>query len=130
MGQAAVSWLLPFLPMLDMGSSSAELRRAGNEHRQFVPANYHPTQDGFVLVAVGSDVQWQRLVREPMFSSLARKELLTNERRRARKAQLHQELATLTRPHTLAEVQAVLARAEVPHFPSTLLSEVLNLPCG
>ena len=79
MGQAAVSWLLPFLPMLDMGSSSAELRRAGNEHRQFVPANYHPTQDGFVLVAVGSDVQWQRLVREPMFSSLARKELLTSD---------------------------------------------------
>ncbi|MCP3957393.1 MAG: CoA transferase, partial [bacterium] len=39
MTQVAVSWLHTFLPMLDMGSPPEELRRAGNEHRQFIPVN-------------------------------------------------------------------------------------------
>ncbi|UCE20980.1 MAG: CoA transferase, partial [Candidatus Aminicenantes bacterium] len=37
MAQAAVSWLHTFLPMLDMGSPAEELKRSGNEHRQFIP---------------------------------------------------------------------------------------------
>ena len=69
MAQAAVSWLPTFLPMLDMGSPPSELRRAGNEHRQFIPVNAYPTRDGFIYVAVGSDIQWSRLVREPIFAS-------------------------------------------------------------
>ena len=52
MAQVATSWLLTFLPMLDMGSPPDELKRSGNEHRQFIPTNAYPTADGFIYLAV------------------------------------------------------------------------------
>jgi crotonobetainyl-CoA:carnitine CoA-transferase CaiB-like acyl-CoA transferase len=57
MAQVAVSWLQTFLPMLDMGSPPSEIKRAGNEHRQFIPVNAYRTADGFIYVAIGSDAQ-------------------------------------------------------------------------
>ena len=47
MAHAAVSWLQTFLPMLDMGSPPEELRRSGNQHRQFIPVNAYRTRDGY-----------------------------------------------------------------------------------
>ena len=68
MAQAAVSWLHTFLPMLDMGSPPSELKRSGNEHRQFIPVNAYRTKDGYIYLAIGSDAQWKRLVSQPMFA--------------------------------------------------------------
>lgn len=128
MGQAAVSWLLTFLPMLDMGSPADELRRAGNEHRQFIPVNAYPTRDRFLLVAVGSDAQWRRLVGEPLFAALDRPELASNEGRRARRVQLHADIAAITGARGSDEVMAALARAEIPHAPISAVEEVMQLP--
>ena len=68
MAQVAVSWLHTFLPMLDMGSPPEELKRAGNEHRQFIPVNAYRSKDGYVYMAIGSDAQWHRFTKMTMFA--------------------------------------------------------------
>lgn len=128
MAHAAVSWLQTFLPMLEMGSDPADIRRSGNEHRQFIPVNSYPTNDGFIYMALGSDAQWQRLVAEPMFASLAQERFETNEGRRNDKVELHALIGTITKTHSKAEVAGVFERAAIPHSPITLIEEVGSLP--
>jgi len=127
MAQAAVSWLHTFLPMLDMGSPAEELRRSGNEHRQFIPVNAYPTSDGYTFMAIGSDAQWSRLVEQPTFRSLDRECFSTNERRRAHREELHSSIAEITRQHTSAGITDVFDRAAVPHSPITPIDRVWDL---
>lgn len=128
MARAAASWLHTFLPMLDMGSPPEELRRAGNEHRQFIPVNAYPTSDGFIYVAIGSDPQWARFVAAPMFASLNRPDLAGNEGRRAWRAPLHAAIGAITALHSRDAVAAVLAAAAVPHAPIAAIEEVMDMP--
>src|SRR5690606_35003741 len=69
--QAAASWLTTVLPLLDFDCAPGEVTRAGNEHRKFIPTNVYPASDGFVYLAIGSDVQWRRLTAIPKFAPLA-----------------------------------------------------------
>jgi itaconate CoA-transferase len=126
MAQVATSWLLTFLPMLDMGSSPSELKRSGNEHRQFIPTNAYPTADGFVYMAVGSDAQWQRLVSRPPFDSLATPDLATNEGRRAKKVELHAAIGAITSRLPAAEVAKALEKAQIPNAPITPIERVMD----
>ncbi len=127
MAQVAVSWLHTFLPMLDMGSPAAELRRAGNEHRQFIPVNAYRTRDGYIYIAIGSDAQWQRLARHPLFAGLGREEYATNEGRRTHKADVYRAIEQVTSRHSFAEVAEVLRVATVPHAPITPIDRVPDL---
>ena len=128
MAQVAVSWLHTFLPMLDMGSPPEELRRSGNEHRQFIPVNAYRSADGFVYMAIGSDPQWQRFAAQPMFASLDRDRFSSNEGRRADKDELHRAIEQITSQHPSAEVSKVLAGAGIPHSPITPIHQVMQLP--
>ncbi len=127
MTQAAVSWLQTFLPMLDMGSPPDELRRNGNEHRQFIPVNAYPTQDGHVLIALGSDVQWRRFTELPLFASLVDERYLSNEGRRAHREELHAAIGAITATETQASVASMLAAASIPHAPISRIEEVWGL---
>ena len=128
MAQVAVSWLHTFLPMLDMDSPPAELRRAGNEHRQFIPVNAYPTADAYMYVAIGSDAQWHRFVEQPMFLGLDEERYRSNEGRRAHKVDLHAAIAKVTRAHPAARIAEVLAAASIPHAPITPIEAVMALP--
>ncbi len=128
MAQVAASWLHTFTPMLDMGSPSDELRRNGNEHRQFIPVNAYRSRDGFVYLAIGSDAQWQRFAEQPMFASLADERYASNEGRRAHKAELHRAIEEVTSEHPSAEVSKALGAAGIPHAPITPIEKVPDLP--
>ncbi len=128
MAQAAVSWLQTFLPMLDMGSPPSELKRSGNEHRQFIPVNAYRTKDGFIYMAIGSDAQWSRIARTAMFNSLDQERYSANEGRRKDKDELHQAIEEITQKHPSAEVSEVLTEAAIPHSPITPIEDVPNLP--
>lgn len=128
MAQAAVSWLQTFLPMLEMGSPPEEIRRNGNQHRQFIPVNAYPTRDGFIYVALGSDAQWARLVLQPLFASLDQQRYATNEERRAHKETLHQQISALTEAHTAKDVARELTAAAVPHAPIASIEQVADQP--
>ena len=42
--QAAASWLITVLPLIDFDCEPSEITRAGNEHRKFIPTNVYPAQ--------------------------------------------------------------------------------------
>lgn len=128
MAQVAVSWLHTFLPMLDLGSPPEELKRSGNEHRQFIPVNAYPTKDGFVFMAIGSDAQWQRFAQQSMFASLDEEKYTSNEGRRKNKEELHRAIETITRDQTSEEVSKVLRESAIPHSPITPIEKVADLP--
>jgi crotonobetainyl-CoA:carnitine CoA-transferase CaiB-like acyl-CoA transferase len=128
MAQAALSWLHTFVPMLDMGSLPSELKRSGNEHRQFIPVNAYRTQDGYIYVAIGSDAQWSRIVKDPLFVSLNQDRYDTNEGRRKNKTELHESIEEITKKYTSAHISGVLSQAAIPHSPITPIEEVPHLP--
>jgi crotonobetainyl-CoA:carnitine CoA-transferase CaiB-like acyl-CoA transferase len=128
MAQAAVSWLHTFLPMLDMDSPPSELKRSGNEHRQFIPVNAYKTKDGFIYMAIGSDAQWSRFVKQPLFASLDEERFATNEGRRKGKAELHESIDAITQQHPSDRIAKELAEAGIPHSPITPIEDVPDLP--
>jgi phenylsuccinyl-CoA transferase len=128
MAQVAVSWLQTFLPMLDMGSSPEELKRSGNEHRQFVPVNAYPTSEGFIYMALGSDAQWANFIKDSLFASLAEDRYATNTGRRENRVDLHAAIGAITKQHTSQELAKAFARCGVPNSPITKIEEVPDLP--
>ncbi|HRP29033.1 MAG TPA: CoA transferase, partial [Burkholderiaceae bacterium] len=97
--QAAASWLITVLPLIDFGCRDDEITRAGNEHRKFIPTNVYPARDGFVFLAIGSDVQWRRLCAIPKFAPVANEVRTTNEGRHAEREAIHRDMAAVTAQH-------------------------------
>jgi crotonobetainyl-CoA:carnitine CoA-transferase CaiB-like acyl-CoA transferase len=127
MAQCAVSWLNTFLPMLEMGSPPEEIRRHGNRHRQFIPVDAFPTSDGFIYIAIGSDVQWTRFTETPMFGPLARDNWMSNEGRRETQAELHASIGQITAKNVSRDIAKVLQNAGIPHSPITPIEQVADL---
>jgi len=113
--QAAASWLITTLPLIDFNCEPWEITRAGNEHRKFVPTNVYPASDGFFYMAIGSDVMWQRLTAVARFASLATEERLTNEGRIRDRVRLQRDIAALTATASTQDVMAELRAATIPH---------------
>ncbi len=128
MGRSAVSWLHTFLPMLDMDSEPEELKRSGNEHRQFIPVNAYRTADGWIYVAIGSDAQWNRFTEAEQFAQLKQERFATNESRREHKEDLHLLINNITSQLCSAVVAKALAAAAIPHGPITPVDGVMDLP--
>jgi crotonobetainyl-CoA:carnitine CoA-transferase CaiB-like acyl-CoA transferase len=126
--QAAASWLITTLPLIDFDCEASEITRAGNEHRKFIPTNVYPTRDGFVYIAVGSDAQWKRLTDTPMFAALASPARSTNAGRRDDRAKLRDDVGAITRAHTTSDVGATLAAATIPWAAINDIRQVRELP--
>ena len=94
MAQAAASWLVTTLPLLDLGYSPEEVRRSGNEHREFVPVNVYPTSDGHVYLAIGNDVQWARLTSIEAFANIGSPTRRTNEGRKQERESIHRDIGS------------------------------------
>ncbi len=125
--QAAASWLVAVLPLLDMDAEPGELARNGNAHRRFVPTNVYPTRDGFIYMALGSNAQWQRFVALPRFAALARPEWATAEGRYAGRQEIYRVLGAATATGTTSEVAADFAAVKVPHTRINALADAAAL---
>ena len=115
--QAAASWLITTLPLLDFDCDPVEITRCGNAHRKFIPTNVYPTRDGFIFMAIGSDVQWKRLTGIPKFAPLANAARITNEGRGSERDAIHREMAAVTRQFATAQIVEDFAKATIPHAP-------------
>ncbi|MHC4274646.1 MAG: CaiB/BaiF CoA transferase family protein [Planctomycetota bacterium] len=124
MFQAAASWLITTLPLLDFACDPSEVTRCGNEHRKFIPVNAYPTQDGFILVAVGNDLQWEKLTQLPGFEALASPPRATNAGRHVDRQAIHREMAVVTARHTTADLSERFAASHIPHAPIRTIPEV------
>ena len=115
--QAAASWLITTLPLLDFDCDPSEVTRCGNEHRKFIPTNVYPTADGFIYMAIGSDVQWRRLTEIPYFGPVASAARATNEGRVREREAIHRNMAAVTRRLATADIAAEFRKATIPHAP-------------
>jgi crotonobetainyl-CoA:carnitine CoA-transferase CaiB-like acyl-CoA transferase len=79
-------------------------------------------------MAIGSDAQWHRLVKNPLFSSLDQERYATNEGRRKNKAELHRAIERITEKQPSAQVSDALTETAIPHSPITPIEEIPNLP--
>jgi itaconate CoA-transferase len=125
--QAAASWLVAVLPLLDMDAEPGELSRNGNGHRRFVPTNVYPTRDGFIYMALGSNAQWLRFVALPRFAALTRPEWATAEGRYADRHDIYRALGAATATGSTEEVAADFAAAKIAHTRINTLADAAAL---
>jgi len=79
MFESTVSWLT--VPIALSKSFGATISRRGNTHEFFSPVSVYKTSNGFVYLAVGNDRQWESVVSQDMFKSLAKEEYKKNKGR-------------------------------------------------
>jgi crotonobetainyl-CoA:carnitine CoA-transferase CaiB-like acyl-CoA transferase len=125
--QAAASWLITTLPLIDFNCDPSEVGRSGNEHRKFIPVNAYPASDGYIFIAIGNDLQWRKLTGIPGFAPLDREPRRTNEGRHRERAAIHRELAALTAGRTVAELVIALRGAGIPHAPIQTVYQVREM---
>jgi crotonobetainyl-CoA:carnitine CoA-transferase CaiB-like acyl-CoA transferase len=128
MARAAASWLQTTLPLLDLGASADDVRRSGNEHREFVPVNVYETADSWIYLAIGNDVQWGRLVAQAPFSSLATDSRSTNEGRKSDRAAIHAELAEVLRSRETGDWVGMLRGAGLVVSAVHAIGDVREMP--
>ena len=126
--QAAASWLITLLPLLDFGCQPDEVTRAGNEHRKFIPTNVYPTADGFIYLAIGSDAQWRRLVAIPKFAGIDSEVRGTNQGRHHQRDAIHRDMAAVTARCGAEELLADLRAATIPATRILDIAQVRELP--
>ncbi len=113
--QAAASWLITTLPLVDFGCDDSEITRCGNEHRKFIPTNAYPTSDGFIYVAIGNDLQWQRFTAIEKFSVVANQLRQTNKGRQAERQDCYRDISAISVNYSTAELAEDFAAATIPH---------------
>lgn len=92
--------------------------RLGNDHPSIAPYGPVTTADGFLILAVGTDSQYVKLVDLLGDEALARRtEWATNATRVAALDQLSAALNRIFATRTTQEWLEVLARSRVPHAP-------------
>ncbi len=128
MAQAAASWLVTTIPLLDLGYEPHEVRRSGNEHREFVPVNVYPTADGHVYLAIGNDAQWARLVTIDAFSTVAAPTRETNEGRRAERKAIHADLRKVTSRFKTDELVELFSSKGLVAAPIRSVAQVIDSP--
>jgi crotonobetainyl-CoA:carnitine CoA-transferase CaiB-like acyl-CoA transferase len=110
-------------------SSGTLPSRQGNAHLQIVPYQLFATADGFVVVAVGNDGQWQRFCRAAGAAELAADpRFATNSLRVQHRDVLVPQVEALLRTRTTAAWEGALREAEVPHAPVFTYADVFSHP--
>ncbi len=128
MAQAAASWLVTVVPMLDAGAKPGELTRSGSEHRHFVPSNAYPTADGFLYMAIGSDRQWASFAAIPSFATMNEARYQTNQGRKDDRKALHARIGELMRRRTTRQNLADLQAAGLVCAPIHPVAQAVELP--
>ncbi len=104
MAQTATSWLITVLPQIKFSEEESELFfRSANEHRSFVPSNCYPTKDGYVYLAVGSDMQWEKVTQIEGFEHCAKPNRIKNEGRKAVKENIYADIRKGLENYTTTE---------------------------
>ena len=128
MAQAAASWLITTIPLLDLGYKHQEITRNANEHREFVPVNVYPTSDGYIYLAIGNDVQWSRLASIETFGTLASPTRETNEGRRKERESIHEDIGSITRDFTTADLIDLFKAKGLVAAPIHTVPQVIDYP--
>jgi crotonobetainyl-CoA:carnitine CoA-transferase CaiB-like acyl-CoA transferase len=122
-----VSWLVNV--GLNYLTSGKVPQRVGNEHPNIVPYNVLPASDGFIILAVGNDAQYQKfcdfagapeMAKDPRF--------VTNTDRVQNRREIYELLPAITRKKTQTEWIEGLAKLGVPCSPVNNVDQVFADP--
>jgi crotonobetainyl-CoA:carnitine CoA-transferase CaiB-like acyl-CoA transferase len=92
--------------------------RQGNAHLQIVPYEMFATEDGWLVLAVGNDGQWQRFCHAAGETNLAADaRFRTNEERVRLRDELVPRVASIMKERSTRDWEERLLAAEVPHAP-------------
>jgi crotonobetainyl-CoA:carnitine CoA-transferase CaiB-like acyl-CoA transferase len=128
MTQCAASWLITALPQLEFTHDPSELfKRSGNEHRSFIPCNCYPAKDGHVYLAIGSDLQWDKLTWIKGFEHLRNAERKTNQGRKADRESIYADIRKGLEQYTVSEFISVCHEQNLPVAPINSVQDVAKL---
>jgi len=102
--------------------------RYGNAHANVAPYEPVEADDGWMLLAVGNDRQWGRLLGLPGFGGLAQPQWATNDGRVGDRDALIEALAPILRERSRAEWLTDFKAARVPCGPILRPDEALAHP--
>ena len=103
--------------------------RLGNAHPNIVPYQDFPTQDGYMIIAVGNDGQFARLCGEMGLGELAADaKFSTNKTRVANRVELIERLNAVTRTRSTAAWVGALETVGVPCGPINAIDAVFADP--
>jgi crotonobetainyl-CoA:carnitine CoA-transferase CaiB-like acyl-CoA transferase len=102
--------------------------RQGNAHLQIVPYQLFPTADGWLVLAVGNDGQWQRFCAAAAPELGADERFITNPVRVRNREVLVPLVERIMRTRPTAEWQEVLEEAGVPNAPVWDYAELFAHP--
>jgi crotonobetainyl-CoA:carnitine CoA-transferase CaiB-like acyl-CoA transferase len=104
-------------------------QRMGNAHPNVVPYQDFPTADGFMIIAVGNDTQFNRLCAELGLADLAADpRFATNQQRVLNRAALVERLCAVTRARPTAHWLAAFESTGVPCGPINTIDAVFADP--
>ncbi|MDF1555157.1 MAG: CoA transferase [Deferrisomatales bacterium] len=109
---STVSWLTQ--PITMAKTFGKEMTRRGNTHEFFSPVSVYPTRDSYVYMAVGNDIQWQRLLGIPGFEGLADDAYTTNAGRIAHVEALNGKISAITSRWATEDLLAALREGVIP----------------
>ncbi len=128
MAQCAASWLITALPQLQFTRDASKLfSRSGNEHRSFIPCNCYPTKDGYVYLAIGSDIQWEKLVQIKGFEHLAKPARKSNKGRKEDKDNIYADIRKGLLQYTTADFIEICIAQNLSVSPVNSVEDVANL---
>ena len=122
MMDSTVSWLTQ--PITMAKTFGKVMKRHGNTHEFFAPVNVYPTRDSYVFIALGNDIQWQRMVKIKGFEGIEAEAYVTNAGRAANMNELNVKIAAATRVWDTEELLAVLREGLIPVAKVQTVAEV------
>jgi crotonobetainyl-CoA:carnitine CoA-transferase CaiB-like acyl-CoA transferase len=126
MFESSVSWMT--VPITLSKSFGANISRRGNTHEFFSPVSVYKTSNGFVYLAVGNDKQWNAMVSQDMFKSLAKDEYKNNKGRIEDVLNLNKAINDITEQYTSEELIELFNSITVPISKIKNVNEVVEDP--
>jgi crotonobetainyl-CoA:carnitine CoA-transferase CaiB-like acyl-CoA transferase len=108
-------------------ASGVEPRRQGNAHLQIVPYESFSTKDGWIILAVGNDLQWSRFAHASGHPELSQNpRYATNPDRLRHRHELVPQIRAIMSQRTTGEWLEILAKAQVPTGPVWTMAELFQ----
>ncbi|HOJ43688.1 MAG TPA: CoA transferase, partial [Syntrophorhabdaceae bacterium] len=126
MFQSTTSWLT--VPITQTKSFNKKITRRGNTHEFFAPVSVYKTKDSYVYIAVGNDIQWERMLQIEGFASLGKQEYSRNEGRIKDVDNLNKAIEEITKHYTTDELIRLFTEATIPISRVNTIEEVLEDP--
>ncbi|MCK5696019.1 MAG: CoA transferase [Desulfobacula sp.] len=126
MFESSVSWMT--VPITLSTSFGANISRRGNTHEFFSPVSVFKTSNGFVYLAVGNDKQWNSMVSQDIFKSLAKDEYKNNKGRISDVTNLNKSINAITEQYTSEELIELFNSITVPISKIKNVNEVVEDP--